>query len=110
MFRTFSTMRLKQRLLSSIVPSVATAAAVVIFSTSTIAQPVDARINAPEQKLNNPERGGLRLQYQRQGVQPGVAIKPAPPTAPALDPRKSIFVTDVDTVSKLTFFDVMDQL
>jgi hypothetical protein len=82
----------------------------VICSTSAIAQPVDARINAPEQKLNNPKCGGLRLQYQRQGVQPGVAIKPAPPTAPALDPRKSIFDTDVDTVSKLTFFDVMDQL
>ena len=110
MFRTLSTLRLNQRLMSSILPSVATAAAVVICSTSAIAQPVDARINAPEQKLNNPERGGLRLQYERQGAQPGVTIKPGTPTAPALDPRKSIFVTDVDTVSKLTFFDVMDQL
>ena len=68
-------------MMSSILPSLATAAAVVICSTSTIAQAVDPRINAPEQKLNNPERGGLRLQFQRQGVQPGVAVKPPAPTA-----------------------------
>ena len=106
MFRPFSMLSPGQ----GILPSLATAAALLICSTSAIAQSVDARINAPEQRLNNPERGGLRLQYQRQGVQPGVTIKPPAPAAPALDPRKSIFVTDVDTVSKLTFFDVMDQL
>jgi hypothetical protein len=109
MFRTFSTWR-NQRLMCSVLPSAATAAAVIIWSTSAFAQAVDPRINGPEQKLNNPERGGLRLQYERQGVQPGVTVKPPAPTTPALDPRKSIFITDVDTVSKLTFSAVMEQL
>ena len=84
--------------------------ALVFCTTSAIAQTVDPRINGPEQKLNNPERGGLRLQFQRQRVLPGVTVRPPAPGAPALDPRKSIFITDVDTVTKLTFFDVMDQL
>jgi hypothetical protein len=92
----------------------ATLAASLLCGSVAMAQTVDSRINAPPAALNNPERGALGQQFQMQeSLAPTLPKPPAPPPTPgvlALDPRKSIFVTDVETVSKLTFFEVMDQL
>lgn len=87
----------------------------VALSGNTHAQTNDPNLNGPPSKLNTPERGALGQQFQKQQSVTPAAPKqmPAPiptPGKPALDPRKSIFITDVDTMKKLSFFDVMDQL
>src|SRR5688572_8772599 len=86
-----------------------TAIALSGWASSAFGQTIDPRINAPPAALNHPERGAFGQQFQKQQSTAPVA-PPAAPAAPALDPRKSIFITDVETVSKLSFFDVMDQL
>ena len=75
------------------------------------AQVVDFKTNAPGVKLNAPEFGALGRQIKSQARNLDYK-KPAPPVpgTPALDPRKSIFITDVNIMQKLTFTEVMDQL
>src|SRR5437773_1391147 len=66
-----------------------------------------------EPKLNAPEFGKLGRKFQQQLNT--IPLRPLRTTTAAavtatLDPRKSVFITDLDTVAKLTFSDVMEQL
>ena len=74
-----------------------------------MAQTVDFKADLPGLRLNNPELGRLGLQIKLRP--PKKQDGPFPPRpSPEIDPRKSIFITDINIMKKLTFAEVMDQL
>ncbi len=89
------------------------AGTLTLFASMAAAQSVEFKANAPGLVLNSPESGAFGLQIKKllrenpQALAPRAALAPG---TPSIDPRKSIFVTDVNIMQKLTFTEVMDQL
>src|SRR5262245_30375257 len=74
------------------------------------AQTVDFRADCLGLTLNNQELGVLGLQSKQRAARKLHAGSDLPPASPPIDPRKSIFITDINIMKKLTFAEVMDQL